>query len=66
MKPCRVFSVGVATAFAVIKRLDKLMVATKDLVGEQYHIHGVGPWTGKNAGIGLESRTSSIRPAQEV
>lgn len=23
-------------------RLDRLMLATKELVGEQYHIHGVG------------------------
>ncbi|TDL16038.1 hypothetical protein BD410DRAFT_731828 [Rickenella mellea] len=36
------FSVGVATAFGIVTRLDKLMVATKELVGEQYHIHGVG------------------------
>ncbi|CCM03488.1 uncharacterized protein FIBRA_05622 [Fibroporia radiculosa] len=36
------FAVGVTTAFGIILRLDKLMVATKELVGEQYHIHGVG------------------------
>ncbi|KAI5122416.1 hypothetical protein M0805_002966 [Coniferiporia weirii] len=35
------FSVGVATAFGIITRLDRLMMATKELVGEQYHIHGL-------------------------
>lgn len=35
------FSVGVATAFGIITRLDRLMLATKELVGEQYHIRGV-------------------------
>ena len=30
------------TAFGIILRLDKLMVAAKELVGEQYHIHGIG------------------------
>lgn len=38
----RSFSVGVTTAFGIVLRLDKLMVATKELVGEQYHIHGIG------------------------
>ncbi|KAI1785560.1 hypothetical protein LXA43DRAFT_1037284 [Ganoderma leucocontextum] len=37
-----IFSVGVTTAFGIVLRLDKLMVATKELVGEQYHIHGIG------------------------
>ncbi|KAH8091403.1 hypothetical protein BXZ70DRAFT_909843 [Cristinia sonorae] len=46
------FSVGVTTAFGIIVRLDKLMVATKELVGEQYHIHGVG--------------MSDYRPARDV
>ncbi|TFY51396.1 hypothetical protein EVJ58_g10592, partial [Rhodofomes roseus] len=36
------FAVGVTTAFGIILRLDKLMVAAKELVGEQYHIHGIG------------------------
>ena len=38
----RYFSVGVVTAFGIITRLDRLMRAAKELVGEQYHIHGVG------------------------
>ncbi|EIW75984.1 hypothetical protein CONPUDRAFT_93215 [Coniophora puteana RWD-64-598 SS2] len=37
-----VFSVGVSTTFSIFLRLDRLMVAVKQLVGEQYHIHGVG------------------------
>ena len=36
----RFFSVGVATVFMIITRIDRLMIATKELVGEQYHIHG--------------------------
>jgi len=35
------FSVGVATAFGIVTRLDRLMLAAKELVGEQYHIHGM-------------------------
>lgn len=45
------FCVGVSTAFGIVTRLDRLMVAVKELVGEQYHIDGVGmghhrTWTG--------------------
>lgn len=36
------FSVGVTTACRIINRLDQLMLATKEVVGEHYHIHGVG------------------------
>ncbi|THH28781.1 hypothetical protein EUX98_g5402 [Antrodiella citrinella] len=36
------FSVGVTTAFGIVMRLDRLMMATKELVGEQYHIRGIG------------------------
>lgn len=38
----RFFCVGVSTACSLVNNLDKLMVATKELVGEQYHIHGIG------------------------
>jgi hypothetical protein len=38
----RTFCVGVSTAFGIITRLDRLMVAVKELVGEPYHIDGVG------------------------
>lgn len=38
----RMFCVGVSSAFALMTRLDKLMVAAKEIVGEQYHIHGIG------------------------
>jgi hypothetical protein len=40
--PLRMFSVGISTAFALVNRLDRLMVAVKEVVGEHYHIHGVG------------------------
>ncbi|KAF9483730.1 hypothetical protein BDN70DRAFT_956980 [Pholiota conissans] len=36
------FSVGISTAYGIINRLDRLMLAVKEVVGEQYHIHGVG------------------------
>jgi len=36
------FCVGVSTACSIVNDLDKLMVDTKELVGEQYHIHGIG------------------------
>jgi hypothetical protein len=36
------FSVGISTAFGLVNRLDRLMLAVKKVVGEQYYIHGVG------------------------
>jgi hypothetical protein len=39
------FSVGITTAFNIINRLDQLMLAVKEVVGEHYHIHGVGGGT---------------------
>ncbi|KAF5318091.1 hypothetical protein D9619_012029 [Psilocybe cf. subviscida] len=36
------FCVGISIAYGIINRLDKLMLAVKEIVGEQYHIHGVG------------------------
>ncbi|OCH87285.1 hypothetical protein OBBRIDRAFT_814199 [Obba rivulosa] len=57
------FSVGVTTAFGIIMRLDKLMVATKELVGEQYHIHGIGlPELKTDA----DEKTPFIRPHKEA
>lgn len=35
------FCVGVSTVYTIIHNLDKLMVAVKEVVGEQYHIHGI-------------------------
>jgi hypothetical protein len=37
----RCFCVAVATAYAILTRFDRLMVATKQLVGEQFHIAGM-------------------------
>ncbi|THH04285.1 hypothetical protein EW145_g5635 [Phellinidium pouzarii] len=45
------FSVGVATAFGIVTRLDRLMIATKELVGEQYHIRGLPLHTPKSKGV---------------
>lgn len=35
------FSVALATTFGIISRLDRLMVAVKEVVGEQYYIRGI-------------------------
>lgn len=44
-------------------RLDKLMVATKELVGEQYHIHGIGlPELKTDA----DEKTPFMRPHKEA
>ncbi|KAF5391065.1 hypothetical protein D9757_003094 [Collybiopsis confluens] len=64
------FCVGVSTAFGIVNRLDRLMVAVKEIVGEQYHIQnlGIGPgYVGNNGagssraggGVPLGSRTST-------
>ncbi|TDL16189.1 hypothetical protein BD410DRAFT_755679 [Rickenella mellea] len=55
------FSVGVSTAYGIVTRLDRLMLATKELVGEQYHIHGVDVERPKDAPVGIITRTNSIR-----
>lgn len=60
----RTFCVGVSTAFGIITRLDRLMVAVKELVGEQYHIDGVGmghrrTWTGE-----MTSPTMSVKATE--
>ncbi|KAI0271253.1 hypothetical protein BC834DRAFT_432593 [Gloeopeniophorella convolvens] len=59
------FCVGVSTAFGIVTRLDRLMLATKELVGEQYHIHGVG-YISKMGGVELGSRINSLRPPHDV
>lgn len=40
------FCVGISTACSLMSRLDRLMMAAKEIVGEQYHIHGVGSGSG--------------------
>ncbi|KAF5356418.1 hypothetical protein D9758_009464 [Tetrapyrgos nigripes] len=63
------FCVGVSTAFGIVSRLDKLMMAAKEIVGEQYHIHGVGVMPSmRGVGVPLGPRTSTIafRPPHDV
>lgn len=58
------FCVGVSTAFAIVTRLDRLMITTKQLVGEQYHIDGIGlplHYRHKPTGIEMRSPTLSLR-----
>ncbi|KAF9220310.1 hypothetical protein BS17DRAFT_739428 [Gyrodon lividus] len=60
------FCVGVSTAFGIVTRLDRLMVAVKELVGEQYHIDGVGLPLHHRRPPGVEMRSptvSIVRPA---
>ncbi|KAF7295393.1 hypothetical protein MIND_01078900 [Mycena indigotica] len=66
------FCVGVATAYNIISRLDRLMHQVKEIVGEQYHIHSAGlPLATRmttRGGVALGSRTNSIqfRPPNEM
>lgn len=64
--PIRMFCVGVSTAFGIVGRLDRLMVAAKEIVGEQYHIKGLGfggsatpHATFSSMGVPMGSRTST-------
>jgi hypothetical protein len=62
------FCVGVATSFNIVKCLDRLMVATKDIVGEQYHIHGMGGMSSPlldNLELGQRS-TVQFRPLKDM
>ncbi|KAG2004212.1 hypothetical protein CC2G_002792 [Coprinopsis cinerea AmutBmut pab1-1] len=45
-----IFCVGISTAFGIINRLDRLMLAVKEIVGEQYHLHGIGSGSGNGGG----------------
>ncbi|RDB29703.1 Uncharacterized protein C57A7.05 [Hypsizygus marmoreus] len=62
------FCVGVSTSFSIITRLDRLMVAAKEIVGEQYHIHGVGlaPTLSKEQDYSMPTPAVQFRPPQEV
>ncbi|KAG6818618.1 hypothetical protein H0H93_003419 [Arthromyces matolae] len=65
------FCVGVSTAYGFITRLDQLMVAAKEIVGEQYHIQGLGSLRHyvKTSEFGAGSGTTTgvhFRPPQEV
>jgi len=64
------FCVGVTTAFGIVNRLDRLMLATKELVGEQYHIHGIGlSHRGREIEEKVDGHTAGpgdIRPAEDV
>jgi hypothetical protein len=61
----RCFCVGVSTSFGIVTRFDRLMHATKELVGEQYHIHGVGH-VSKVGGIEMVSGTDLVRPIHDA
>lgn len=53
--------VATSTTFKVVAALDKLMIATKEIVGEHYHIHGMSmdPRRSASGGVPLGSRTNS-------
>ncbi|PBK88893.1 hypothetical protein ARMGADRAFT_996733 [Armillaria gallica] len=54
------FSVGVSTAFSIVSRLDRLMVAVKEIVGEQYHVHGVST-VPMRSGVEMGSRSNTLQ-----
>jgi hypothetical protein len=55
----------VSTSFGIVTRFDRLMLATKELVGEQYHIHGVG-YISKLAGAEISSHPDTLPPIHDV
>jgi hypothetical protein len=55
----------VSTSFGIVTRLDRLMLATKELVGERYHIHGVG-YISKLAGAEMSSHPDTPSPAGPI
>src|SRR5712671_2732622 len=60
----RCFCVGVSTSFGIVTRFDRLMHATKELVGEQYHIHGIG-YISKGGGE-VVSDAELVRPIHDA
>ncbi|KAH6904695.1 hypothetical protein BKA70DRAFT_1296143 [Coprinopsis sp. MPI-PUGE-AT-0042] len=64
----QIFCVAISTAFGIINRLDKLMLAAKELVGEQFHIHGIGVSTSVGGGgpIAFNSIAQQFQPPRDV
>ena len=62
----RSFCVGVSTSFGIVTRLDRLMLATKELVGEQYHIHGVGYISKLAPGADMSLHPDTLRPIHDA
>jgi len=63
------FCVGASTAYRLVNRLDRLMIAAKDIVGEQYHIQGVGLLSTQriaNGSAGQAASTVHFRPPKDV
>ncbi|KAJ7632836.1 hypothetical protein FB45DRAFT_744966 [Roridomyces roridus] len=63
------FCVAVSSAYNIMSRLDRLMMTVKEIVGEQYHIHGAGIAIGtRRTGVPMGSRTTTMqyRPPQTV
>lgn len=61
----RCYCVGVSTSFGIVTRLDRLMHAAKELVGEQYHIHGVG-YISKLGGVDMGAHPDTLRPIHDA
>ncbi|KAI0318442.1 hypothetical protein OF83DRAFT_1242217 [Amylostereum chailletii] len=60
------FCVGVSTAQRIVMHFDRLMMAVKELVGEQYHISGLGKVFRKSGGAPSLNLVGEIRPAKDV
>jgi len=59
------FCVGVSTSFGIVTRFDRLMHATKELVGEQYRIRGVG-YISKVGGVEMSPGTDVVQPIHDA
>ena len=53
-------------AFGIVNRLDRLMIAVKGIVGEQYHITGVGFMARGGSTLELAPSTLQYRPPRDV
>ncbi|KAH9974520.1 hypothetical protein BJV74DRAFT_782419 [Russula compacta] len=60
------YCVGVSTSFGIVTRFDRLMHATKELVGEQYHIHGVGHISKVGSTTEVSFGPNSLRPIHDA
>ncbi|KAJ7074308.1 hypothetical protein C8F01DRAFT_17417 [Mycena amicta] len=63
------FCVGVATAYNIVSRLDRLMHQVKEIVGEQYHIHMHIPLplnARSSVPLGPRTNTMQYRPPNEI
>lgn len=59
----RYFSVGVSRAHGIVSSLDRLMLATKELVGERFHVDGVRLPSVSSSKVEAATRAQTTIPA---